>query len=179
MPCRGGRDACGRRVARAAAAYSGALGEVLTLAQAIQVAGAQSSAVAHLRRCGTARQEAALREQLYDSLLAFFSYGWFDLHVAALLLVAGRKMHAGAFSVGDLALFSLYLGDLSEFMSFGVHAIVDVRLGRVSLERMLALMQGAPVERLTERTHLPLRKRPPLRHKNGVPPVKRTGGRKT
>jgi ATP-binding cassette subfamily B protein len=140
-----------------AAAYSGALGEVLTLAQAIQVAGAQTSAVAHLRRCGTARQEAAQREQLYGSLLAFFSYGWFDLQNAALLLVAGRKMHAGTFSVGDLALFFLYLGELSEFMSFGVYAIVDVRLGRVSLERMLALMQGSPVERLVERIHLPLR----------------------
>jgi len=152
-----------RSASRAAsAAYSGALGEVMTLAQAIQVAGAQESVTAHLRRRGAVRQEVALREELYQGLLAFFSYGWLGMLTSALLLAAGRKMRAGTFSVGDLSLFLILLSDLGEFMGKFIHTLVNIGLGRVSLQRVLALMQGATVGRLVEHSPMPLRKTPPL-----------------
>jgi ATP-binding cassette subfamily B protein len=144
------------------AAYDGALGEAITLAQAIQVAGAQESVTAHLRWRSDARQEAALHEALYQGLYNFVSWGWLGLLTTTLLLAAGPKMRAGTFSVGDLMLFEVILADLGEFMGKFIHALVGYGLGRVSLQRMMALMQETSVERLVEHRRLRLRKAPLL-----------------
>jgi ATP-binding cassette subfamily B protein len=149
----------------AAARFSGGLGEVLASVQAVQVAGAEERVIAHLRRLGCARQQAALRDWLqqkaWGALFAFAD----TMGVGLVLLVAAAKMRSGAFTVGDLALFAAYLDNVEEYLVYGGSVFLDYRLARVSVTRLMALLQGrgapVPPERLVEYHPLHLRKELP------------------
>jgi len=140
----------------AAARFSGGLGEVLAAVQAVQVAGAEGRVIAHLRQLGEARGRATLRDwlqqeawgKLFDSAVA--------IGMGLILLAAANKMRSGAFTVGDLALFVAYLQEVNGYLVYGGRNLVAYRLARVSLRRLLALLQG-PAERLVEHHPLPLR----------------------
>jgi len=147
----------------AAARFSGGLGEILASAQAVQVAGAEERVIAHLRRLGQARQQATLRDWRQQNAWGAL-FGFADtIGVGLVLLVAAAKMRSGAFTVGDLALFDVYLQDVvGEYLVYGGSIWLDYRLARVSLRRLMALLQGSgspvPPERLVEHHPLSLRK---------------------
>lgn len=147
----------------AAARFSGGLGEVLASVQAVQVAGAEERVIAHLCRLGQARQQATLRDWLQQKAWgALFSFAD-TIGVGLVLLVAAAKMRSGAFTVGDLALFGVYLQDVvGEYLVYGGSMWFDVRLVRVSILRLMSLLKGSgppvPPERLVERHPLSLRK---------------------
>jgi ATP-binding cassette subfamily B protein len=63
-------------------------------------------------------------------------------------------MRTGAFTVGDFALFVIYLGRISGSMRFVGNMISEYRRAGVSVERMNELMQNAPEEKLME--HAPV-----------------------
>ena len=140
----------------AAARFSGGLGEVLASVQAVQVAGAEGRVIAHLRRLGEARGRATLRDWLQQESWGklFDSAG--AIGMGLILLAAANKMRSGAFTVGDLALFVAYLQEVNGYLVYGGRNLVGHRLARVSLRRLLALLQG-PAERLVEHHPLPLR----------------------
>jgi ATP-binding cassette subfamily B protein len=147
----------------AAARFSGGLGEVLASVQAVQVAGAEESVVEHLRRLGQARQRATLRDWLQQGAWGALFQLADTIGVGVVLLVAAAKMRSGAFTVGDLALFGLYLQDvIGEHLVFGGSILLDVRLARVAILRLVALLQGSeasvPPERLVEHHPLSLHK---------------------
>jgi len=156
----------------AAARFTGGLGEVLASVQAVQVAGAEERVVAHLRRLSERRQRAALRDQLQQCLWdALFRLPWVAGN-GLVLLAASAKMRSGDFSVGDLALFVAYLGQVGELVFFGGKQLIQVQVARVAVERLLALLRG-PHEQLVASPPLILRKPlPPL-----VAPVKTAGDR--
>jgi ATP-binding cassette subfamily B protein len=161
----------------AAARFSGGLGEVLASVQAVQVAGAEERVIAHLRRLGEARQQATLRDWLqqksWGTLFAFAD----TIGVGLVLLVAAAKMRSSAFTVGDLALFAAYLDEVGEYLVFGGSILLEYRLARVSVNRLMDLLQGSgtpvPPERLVDHHPLHLRKELPAI----APPVKTAGDR--
>jgi ATP-binding cassette subfamily B protein len=67
-----------------------------------------------------------------------------------ILILAGQAMQAGAFTVGDFALFVYYLEFLSEMTAFSGLLIARYRQIGISVERMLRLMEGAAPEALVE-----------------------------
>jgi ATP-binding cassette subfamily B protein len=156
----------------AAARFSGGLGEVLASVQAIQVAGAEERVIAHLRRLGRARQQATLRDWLQQGAWGALFQLADTIGVGLVLLVAAAKMASGAFTVGDLALYGVYLQDaVGEYLVYGGSTWLNVRLARVSVKRLMALLQGSgtpvPPERLVERHPLSSRQAPP----GPVPPA--------
>ena len=72
----------------AAARFSGGLGEVLASVQAVQVAGAEERAIAHLRLLGCARQQATLRDWLQQGAWGTLFKFADTIGVALVLLVA-------------------------------------------------------------------------------------------
>jgi ATP-binding cassette subfamily B protein len=140
----------------AAAQFSGGLGEILAAVQAVQVASAEDRVIAHLRRLGEARGRATLHDWLQQGVWGklFDSAG--AIGTGLVLLAAAAKMRSGAFTVGDLALFVVYLQQVNGYLVYEGWNLVAYRLARVSLARLLALLQGAP-ERLVEHHPLPLR----------------------
>jgi len=150
---------------QAAARFSGGLGEVLASVQAVQVAGAEERVIAHLRRLALARQQSTLRDWLQKQTWGTL-FGFADtIGVGLVLLAAAAKMRSGAFTVGDLALYSAYLQEIGAYIVYHGEIWLDVRLARVAIMRLMALLRGGgpPVspKRLVEHHPLSLRKMPP------------------
>jgi ATP-binding cassette subfamily B protein len=126
----------------ATAKYIGGLGEALSLVQAVQVAGAEAAMGDHIRRLGEMRRQAVLRDWLLQGAWwALFSVTD-ALGQGLVLLAAAGKLRSGALTVGDLALFAVYVGFVGEYLTHGATTLLAYRLAQVSADRLLALVSG-------------------------------------
>jgi ATP-binding cassette subfamily B protein len=102
------------RAARQAAAEVTALvGDLFAGVLALKAAGAEPAARRRLAERNTARSHTAVRSQTLASALSGFNATTVDISVGLVLLLAAPAMRRGDFGVGDLALFTSYLGWLS------------------------------------------------------------------
>jgi ATP-binding cassette, subfamily B, bacterial len=148
-----------RRESHAAiAGVTGLIGELFGAVQAIKVAGTEAHVVAHLEGLNETRRKANLRDLVFTRLLESMNTTTASIGTGIVLLAAAQMLQSSAatatISVGDFSLFVSYLGYLN-FMSymFGNFLMLYHQVG-VSLERLWAIMPGAPPERLVE--HSPL-----------------------
>ncbi|MFN2154422.1 MAG: ATP-binding cassette domain-containing protein, partial [Anaerolineae bacterium] len=140
----------------AAARFSGGLGEILVSVQAVQAAGAEDRVIAYLRHLGEVRGRTTLRYWLQREVWGKLFESAVAIGMGLILLAAASKMRSGAFTIGDLALFVVYLQQVNGYLVYGGGNLVAYRLARVALTRLLALLQGLP-EHLVEHHPLPLR----------------------
>ncbi|MET7571743.1 ABC transporter ATP-binding protein [Streptomyces sp. NPDC005492] len=121
-----------RRATRTASAeVAGALREAVGAVQAVQAAAAEEHVAAHIDRLNASRAKAAVREELFAGLQRTVIGNAAPIGIGVVLLLAAGRAHSGAFSIGDLALFTFYLQILAEALaSIG---ILSVRLQRVSV----------------------------------------------
>ena len=133
-----------RRATREATGdVTGFVGEMVSAVQAIQVAGAEERVVGHFRALNDRRRETAVRDRVFDQILASVFWNTVNLGTGAILFLAGRKMQSGAFTVGDFALFSFYLGFATELTTQLGRVLAHYRRLGVSFGRMSALLGGA------------------------------------
>ncbi len=136
----------------AAGRVSGALGEMFEAVGAVQVAGAEARVIAHFRRLNEERRRLTLRDAtLTRGLNAVFA-NTVNLGMGLVLLLAADGMRAGAFTVGDFALFGYYLGFVSEFTRFFGGILAGQRQFGVAVARLHALLRGDAVETLAVAT---------------------------
>jgi ATP-binding cassette, subfamily B, bacterial len=155
---------------------TGLLGEVFGAALAVKAAGAEERVVGYFQQVNERRRKAALNDLLFTQLLNSISSNAANLGTGALLLFAAQSMHRGSFTVGDFALFVSYLGWLAQVTSMFGNFMAQYRQMGVSLERLVALLQGAPAETLV--AHMPVYLRGPLPelsvpNRSGVEPLER------
>ncbi len=143
------------RSRQATARVTGAIGEVFSSVQAIQVAAAEELMLAYLRRLSDQRRLAMVRDALQRLWVDAIFRQTADLGAGLVLLVAATQMRAGSFSVGDLALFSTYLMQVSDFTGFLGWLINTYRQSGVSVRRLTDMLQGEPAARLVEHLRLP------------------------
>jgi ATP-binding cassette subfamily B protein len=158
----GGRVTTYRRASRAAAGrVAAALNEVFGAVLAIKVARAERHVVAHVRALGEERRRAGLRDRVFDAGLGSAFAGTVTLGTGLILLLAGRSLRAGTFTVGDFALYTYFLGTVGEV----IRAFGTVRNGyrqtAVSFERLHELLQGEPADLLVRPMSVYLRDDPP------------------
>lgn len=138
-----------RRVSRTATAkVTGLVSEMFGSVQAIQVAGAEERMIDHFRRLNDNRRTTMLRDRLLTQLVEAVSGNTVSLGTGLILLMGAQSMQAGQFSVGDFALFVYYLTFVSDFTQFVGRWLAHYKQTGVSFDRMVALLQGAPPERL-------------------------------
>jgi ATP-binding cassette subfamily B protein len=140
---------------------TGLLGELFGAVLAVKVAGAEERAVDHLETTNDRRRLATLRDRVFANLVHGLSQNAANLGTGILLLAAAEAMRAGRFTVGDFALFASYVVWLSQSSSWVGAFLATQRQVGVSVDRLQALMQGAPAERLVGRAPLHLRHGPP------------------
>lgn len=140
----------------ATARMTGAIGEVFASVQAIQVAAAEERVLTHLRRLGDQRRRTMVRDALQRLWVDAVFKQTADLGAGLVLLVAAARMRAGSFTVGDLALFSTYLMQVSDFTGFLGYLINTYRQSGVSFRRLTDMLQGEPAARLVEHCRLVL-----------------------
>ena len=131
----------GRASRNASGQVSAFLRELFGGVQAVQVANAEARVVRHFGRLNDIRQRAALQEQLFQGLV-MTSLLENVAHIATglVLLLAGRPMLAGSFTIGDFALFSYCLPILGDFiLHFGL-MLTSYKQAGVVIERTAALL---------------------------------------
>lgn len=142
------------------------LGEALNAVLAIKVAGAERRVVERLAELNATRRDAALRDRVLTALLDAIFAGTIGLGTGAILLLAAGSMRAGRFTVGDFALFTFYLGLVTNSLFFVAGTLNRLKQAEVSLVRLVELLQDAP-ERLVR--HAPVYMRGPLPEPQYVP----------
>ena len=143
---------------------TGFIGEMFESVQAVHVAGAEESMLAHFERLNETRRMSALRDRLFNEVLgsAFHNVG--NIGVGLILLLAGSALHEGSFTVGDFSLFAYYLAFVSTWIASIGMFFARWKQAGVAIARMHRLLQGAPSTSLVGKTpiylHGPL---PPFR----------------
>lgn len=128
---------------------TGEISEMFGNVQAIQVAGAEQRVMERFSSFGDQRRKAMLKDRLMSELLDSVFSNSVNLGTGLLLLMAGTKMRAGTFTVGDLALFVYYLTFVTQFITNVGKFITYFKQMSVSLERLTFLLQGASAKVLT------------------------------
>ena len=144
-------DALGSRSSRYGAAaldsttsLSRFLGEVVNAQLAVRIAGARERVVGRLADIGETRRRLSLRDRVFAETLNSTNYHLVHISTGAVLLIGAARIRSGAFTVGDIALFVVFLGQLTFLPAEIGRVITELKRTQVSIERMHALMPGDP-----------------------------------
>jgi ATP-binding cassette, subfamily B, bacterial len=131
---------------------TGFLGELLGAHLAIRVAGAASHAVAHLSELGDARRRHAVRDTVFAELLDSFNVNLVHIGTGLVLLLGAQAIRDGRFTVGEFALFVVYLDQLGWYPAEIGRLISDLKRIDVSFGRMRAMVPGEAPRQLVAPT---------------------------
>jgi ABC-type multidrug transport system fused ATPase/permease subunit len=151
-----------RAASRAATGrVTGFLAELVGAQLAIKVAGAAPHAVARLAELGDARRRVAVRDTVFEQILESLNLNLVHLGTGLVLLLGAYRIQQGTFTVGDFALFVVYLDQLTWLPSEIGRLISDLKRIEVSHGRMRAIVPGEPPSALVEAAPVYLRGAPP------------------
>lgn len=145
---------------QATSEVTGAIGDIVAAAQALQAAGAETRAVAHLRGLNERRRAATLADRLLSQALDAITANTVSLGTALIMLLAADGLREGSLSVGDFVLFVAYLGIIADFTAGFGQFLTQYRQSGVAFARMNVLLGGvggAPAAGLVEPAPLYLR----------------------
>ena len=131
------REATGR--------LTGFLGELVGAQLAVKVAGAVPHAVRRLEEMGEERRRVSVRDRVFVQVLESFNRNIAHIGTGVVLLLGARAIGAGTFTVGDFALFVVYLDQLTWLPTEISRLVGELKRVAVSMGRMHALVPGEPV----------------------------------
>ena len=147
-----------RRVNRKASArVTDFVGEMFGSVQAIKVASAKDSTIAHFRRINDERKGAAVRDSLFTELMRSINGNVANLSIGLVLLLSSQAIQRGEFTIGDFALFVSYLPNISNGTFWLGDMVAQYRKVGVSVERLAELLNGLPLEGLLQPTPVHLK----------------------
>ena len=127
-----------------------ALGETFGSVQAIKVAGAEPSMIAHFRMLNDRRRVAAIKDKVLTAMLESLFWNTINVGTGIILIVAAGAMRTGEFTVGEFAVFVYFLGFVTDAGFFLGLFIARYQQASVSFGRMVELMGDAPPMRLVK-----------------------------
>ena len=133
-----------------------ALGETFGSVQAVKVAGAERSMIAHFRALNDRRRVAAIKDKVLTAMLESLFWNTINVGTGIILIVAAGAMRSGEFTVGEFALFVYFLGFVTDAGFFLGLFIARFQQASVSFGRMVDLMGDAPPMRLVKHIDLDL-----------------------
>ncbi len=137
-----------RKVRRkAAGAITGMIGETFGSIQAIKVSNSEENVLAHFKELNEKRHYAAVRDEVFNALVRAIGWGLAtSLGTGLLLLLVGKLMIRGEFTVGDFALFYILLERVVYFFTLIGELVPFYQRATVSYDRINTLMEGHGVE---------------------------------
>lgn len=130
------------------------IGETFNAVGTVKVSAAEERMMSHFGKLNEHRRGAALKDTLGRELINSVNENMANIGIGVVLLLASEAMRTGSFTVGDFALFVIYMGRISGSMRFVGNMISEYRRAGVSVERMNDLLQNAPQQKLME--HAPV-----------------------
>lgn len=146
-----------RRRAASSAAVSqvtGAIGDILSAVQTIQIAGAEARVTGHIRRLSERRRSAMLSDRLLGQALDALTSNTVSIGTAVIMLLAASDIRDGTLTIGDFVLFVSYIGVIANFTSALGQYLNQQRQASVAFSRMGELVGTASATVLTEPTPL-------------------------
>jgi ATP-binding cassette subfamily B protein len=143
----------------AASAVSGMVGDVMAAATTVKVNDAVDTTIARLQRLVDARRHTAVRDRVLDESVWAFSQGAADVGLGLVLLVSAGAMASGEFAVGDLAVFTAYLGWLSFLPRMIGRMLARRKQATVAFGRMGGLVADADPRHVVDERDLPIARR--------------------
>lgn len=129
---------------------TGLIGEMFAAVQAIQVAGAETTMLNHLRRLSEQRRQCMVRDRVFTVVIGSSLENLVSLGTGLILLVAAQSRFSSGdrtLNVGDFALFVYYLAFVTDFLSFLGGFLALTKQTEVAFERMGTLVkQSSAVE---------------------------------
>ena len=101
-----------------------------------------------------------MRDRVLDESVWAFSQGAADVGLGLVLLTAAGAMASGQFSVGDLAVFTAYLGWLSFLPRMVGRMLARRKQVAVAFDRMSLLVADTEASNTVTDRHLPIGTRP-------------------
>ncbi len=145
----GGRNMAYRAASQQATArLTGFLGELMGGQLAVNVADGAEHAVGRLERMGEARRRVAVRDRVFGQLLDSIHFHLVHVATGLVLLLAARGIRDGTFTVGDFALFVVFLDQLMYLPTEIARLINDLQHIDVSMKRMRRLVPSEPTASL-------------------------------
>ncbi|MEY2469623.1 MAG: ATP-binding cassette, subfamily bacterial [Actinomycetota bacterium] len=118
------------------------LGELVGASLALRVAGAAPHVVDHLAEIGDQRRRMSLRDRVFAEVVNSMNFHLVHVGTGAVLLLGAGKIRSGAFTVGDFALFVVFLDQLTYLPAEIGRVITELKRTRISIDRLNALMPG-------------------------------------
>ncbi len=153
-------DALGRRRAASSQATSqvtGAIGDLLAAVQMVQAAGAEERVVARFRQLNEQRRITMLADRLATQMLDAITANTASVGTGLIMLLAADSLRAGGLTVGDFALFVLYLDFIADFTTSLGQFLAHYQQTGVAFARMNTLLGEAPPAALVAHSPLHLR----------------------
>jgi ABC-type multidrug transport system fused ATPase/permease subunit len=142
-------DALGTRSAvhgaaarRSTGQLSAYLGELVGANLAVRVAGATPHVVGRLAEMSDTRRRLSLRDRVFAEMVNSMNFHLVHVGTGAVLLIGAGKIRSGSFSVGDFALFVVFLDQLTYLPAEIGRVLTELKRTRVSIDRLHALMPG-------------------------------------
>ncbi|KAA3663274.1 MAG: ABC transporter ATP-binding protein [Chloroflexi bacterium] len=129
---------------------TGFIAETFNAVQAIKVATAEDRVIDYFETLNEKRRQAALKDRLFNEILRSIFRNSSNLATAVILLLAAQSLQDGSFTVGDFALFTSYLANTTDFVTFLGFLMARYKQAGVAANRMVRLLQGAPPENLVQ-----------------------------
>jgi ATP-binding cassette subfamily B protein len=120
------------------------LGEMLGSVQAIRLAGARRQVMDRLGALNEDRRKKTLQSRLFtDVFLASIWTNTSALGAGVVLALTAKSLSEGSFTVGDLALFIIYVGWVTDFTSLFSQNLALYKASGASLDRLEEVAPGA------------------------------------
>lgn len=136
---------------------TGAIAGMLSATSAIKTAGAEQRVIERITVLNDQRRVSMVRDAVATTLVNAFSKSAAGITTGLVMLVAADSVRSGELSVGDFALFVIWVGFLTRLTTELGAYIAFYRQARVAFKRLDSLLDGVPFERLSEHADLHLR----------------------
>jgi ATP-binding cassette, subfamily B, bacterial len=137
------------------------LGELVGANLAVRVAGAAPHVVRRLAEIGDTRRRLSLRDRVLSETVNSMNYHLVHVGTGAVLLLGAGRIRSGSFTVGDFALFVVFLDQLTYLPAEIGRVLTELKRTRVSIDRLHALMPGEPRDAVVAPAPIHVRGRPP------------------
>ncbi|GER89090.1 HlyB/MsbA family ABC transporter [Dictyobacter vulcani] len=154
-------NALGREASsQATSQVTGAIGDILAAVPTLQAAGAEERVVERFRRLNELRRTTMLADRVATQIMDAVTANTVSIGTGLIMLLAAANLRSGSMTVGDYALFVLYLSYIADFTADIGRFLAHYRQTGVAFERMETLLGDVPSSSLVE--HAPMYLRGPL-----------------
>ena len=146
---------------KATGVVTGFIGEIFGAVEAVKVATAEESVLEQFREINTIRSAATVKDVVFNALLNSGYMNTVAISTGLILILVGRQIEYGSFTVGDLALFVFNLWFLSNAIWMMGNIWSRYRQLNVSVERMTEIAHMSNAAELVEYSDVFIEHDPP------------------